>query len=314
MRKRPSSSRSSEAQPAATDSFALRLQRISTDGDRLLVAGELAGLRNGTRRFTTSEAVALLRALYVPAPANPSARLADAARKALLVRVGKEWGVSPEGRIRVSQLFAHLDVAQVEAELASTPGAVLGSVRHSVLGPTFAPQRWARPVANLTSEFPFERNVFLMTRYPDASSAGGGGPVAPLIDDMRKTISAHGLVLHLAGDRQLDDDLWGNVAAHMWACQYGIGVLEARPPNSLNYNVVIEMGAMLVTGRRCALLRDEVSAPALPTDFVGQIYKSVNLDDRRTVVEAVHGWAARDLGLGECESCPVAALTTASSN
>jgi hypothetical protein len=34
------------------------------------------------------------------------------------------------------------------------------------------------------------------------------------------------LNLHLASDRQLDDDLLGNVAAYMWACQFGIGILE----------------------------------------------------------------------------------------
>jgi hypothetical protein len=65
----------------------------------------------------------------------------------------------------------------------------------------------------------------------------------------------------------------------------------------------IEVGAMLMTGRRCALLKDK-DTPNLPTDFVGQIYKSVDFDDLAKVAEEVHLWAAEDLGLGRCEHCP----------
>jgi hypothetical protein len=101
----------------------------------------------------------------------------------------------------------------------------------------------------------------------------------------------------------IDDELFGNVGAYMWACQYGIGLLENRADRGLNYNVVIEVGAMLITGRRCALLKDR-TAPALPTDLAGQIYKPVDLDDLEGVHREAHLWASEDLGLGRCEKCP----------
>jgi len=50
------------------------------------------------------------------------------------------------------------------------------------------------------------------------------------------------------------DDLWANVAAHMWWSKYGIDFFEDRRGGGLNYNLVTEIGGMLVTGRRCALL------------------------------------------------------------
>jgi hypothetical protein len=109
----------------------------------------------------------------------------------------------------------------------------------------------------------------------------------------------------LASDRSLDDDLLGNVAAHMWACQYGIGLFENRANRDLNYNVVLEIGSMLMTGRRCALLRD-ITAPDMPSDIGGQIYKKVDLDDPQHLARAVHGWVREDLALDSCASCAAA--------
>jgi hypothetical protein len=116
-------------------------------------------------------------------------------------------------------------------------------------------------------------------------------------------LAAHGLVLHLASDRIVDEDLFGNVAAYMWACQCGIGLAEDRVGESLNYNLIAEVAAMLLAGRRCALLRDR-AAPNMPTDIIGRIYKPCDFDDLEEVGRIVHLWAAEDLGLGRCPSCP----------
>jgi len=56
----------------------------------------------------------------------------------------------------------------------------------------------------------------------------------------------------------------------------------ATPSRGVNYNLTIEVGGMLMTGRRCALLKDS-SIERLPTDLVGQIYKPVELQKPSTV-------------------------------
>lgn len=143
-----------------------------------------------------------------------------------------------------------------------------------------------------------------MTRFPESEADTSFlDPVAHVIDTLRSVLAEHGLTLHLASDRQLDDELFGNVGAYMWACRYGIGLLENRSGRGLNYNVVIELGGMLMAGRRCALLKDR-TAPTLPTDLVGHIHKPVDFDDLHAVATAVHFWASEDLGLGRCGSCP----------
>jgi hypothetical protein len=110
----------------------------------------------------------------------------------------------------------------------------------------------------------------------------------------RDVCKSHGLEFHLASDRAFSDDLWTNVAGHMWASTYGIAFFENRRGKGLNYNLTIEVGSMLITGRRCALLKDD-SISSMPTDLVGRIYKSVNLDDLQTVEKAVEGWITSDL-------------------
>jgi hypothetical protein len=106
-----------------------------------------------------------------------------------------------------------------------------------------------------------------------------------------------GLEFHLASDRAIVDDLWDNVTAHMWACRYGVALFEDRVDRGLNHNLLIEVGAMIMSGRRCALLKDG-SIDKMPTDFVGMIYKSVDLSVEETVAEVVRGWISNDLAVG----------------
>jgi hypothetical protein len=107
---------------------------------------------------------------------------------------------------------------------------------------------------------------------------------------------------HLAS-RQIVDDLWANVAAHLWGSQYAIAFFEKRTRRGLNYNLTIEVGSTLVLGRRLAILKD-VSVETLPVDLVGRIYKSVDLADADTVATALHVWCRDDLNLGRCPGCP----------
>jgi len=177
-------------------------------------------------------------------------------------------------------------------------------VVQALIDPALAPKRWSESIKRLLDQYPFESNVFCMTRFPSKpKDTTFLDPIRDVIEATRGALASHHLHLHLASDEILDEDLFANVAAHMWACKYGIGLFEDRHgKDRLNYNVVIEVGCMIMTGRSCALLKDEGS-PAMPTDFVGRIYKEVDFADLGAVASEVHAWAARDLGLGPCQSC-----------
>lgn len=239
----------------------------------------------------------LFEALRLPRPGGISQELSRLKDVGYVVRrrAGGSWSLTPEGREQLGALIRGLDVQQLEAEIATSGSAELSNVQHPLIPPEFAPIRWAGAVQRLLARYPFESNVFCMTRFP-SREPDPADPITEIISTVRSTLGEHGLTMHLASDRNAEDELFGNVAAHIWACKYGIGLFESRVDPTLNDNVLIEVGSMLVTGRRCALVKDQ-AAPGLPTDFVGHIYKSANFDDSLSIRRVVADWVNEDLGL-----------------
>jgi hypothetical protein len=273
----------------------------------VLVLGDLAARRSEAGWFSVADVAELLEDFRLPSPQRRhiSSRAADLVKARLLIERGtgrsRRWALTPSGQQQAVELLGEIDAAQLEPQLAQVPGAELGHARHTTLPPTLAPAKWVAGIARLLDRFPFETNVLCMPRFPDPDR--DDDPNQAVIDATREALAKHGLTLHLASDRIVDEDLLGNVAAYMWACQYGIGLFEDRIGKKLNYNLVTEVGAMVMAGRRCALLKDK-TAPAMPTDLIGQIYKPVDFDDLAGVTGEVHLWAAEDLGLGRCAACP----------
>lgn len=271
--------------------------------NQVLVLCKLASDRVGSR-FRKSDVDDLYDAFSLPEP-SISGILSNLRSDGFLVKRGSgqniEWVITPEGVAKAVEQLETLDQSGLIAEERKEPGADFLHALHTVLDPVFAPARWKAGISRLQEASPFDRNLFCMTRFP--SDDGLPDPVEALIDRLRRVADDHGLILHLASDRQLDDDLLSNIGAYMWGSRYGIGLLEDRREVGLNYNVVTELGAMLITGRRCALLKDR-SAPDIPTDLAGQIYKPVNFDRVDDVAGEVHRWMAKDLALDTCPSCP----------
>jgi hypothetical protein len=274
--------------PVIQTSFPFVFQTFGKAVDRVLLAGAIVGMRNGDGLFSPRDVLSFFDALRVPRPANIHRDLGLLEIENYVRRVGAHWAVTPVGRNVVQEHLQNFNEAELKAYLQGTPGSFLAHERHLVIPPELAPPKWLNAIERLTQKFPFETNVFLMTRFPeDTKDKTYLDPVLPAIPVIRNALKLHGLSLHLASERQLDDDLLGNVAAYMWSCQFGIGILEDRMARGLNYNVMTEIGAMLMTGRRCALLKDKTS-PSLPTDIIGLIYKPMDLDNTGSLTEIIH--------------------------
>ena len=283
--------------------FAYTLQALGRKGDQVLVLGLLASRQSEGGWFRPGDAIGLFREFRVPEPGNLNQTLADLAKRGLLRRHGPSkglWSLTPFGRAHVDSLGISLDAVAVERAAALAPGAVLAEGRHAVVPPIMAPAHWLDGIHRFLARHPFERNVFCITRFPKGTE---DDHLAAAIESASRTLKSHGLELHRADGTTTVDDLHGNVAAHMWACMYGIAFFEIPlGSDQLNLNVATEVGSMLMTGRRCALLRD-ATVSAMPSDLLGLIYLPVNLKKPETVDRALHRWAAKDLGLGECSRC-----------
>jgi hypothetical protein len=287
------------------DSVSLRVQRLSL-ADQVLALGRLAEARSESGRFGPSAIDELFDDLALPRPAKVSNVLArlEGTGHVSRARHGRgSWRLTPAGRAKSTALIADLDLAALVAEAASEHPALFGSTTHPLIPPSLAPPELLSPLRAFLEDHPFDSNVFGMTRFPDEQDESNPDPVATALQAARTACKAHGLEFHLASDRMIVDDLWANVAAHMWACRYGIAFFEDRTKRGINYNLTIEVGGMLVAGRRLALLKD-TSIERLPTDLVGKIYKSLDFDDLDAMASAIHLWLKDDLGLGACPQCP----------
>lgn len=85
-------------------------------------------------------------------------------------------------REAVRKLLSELDVRAIDAQLNALPGSDFAHVRHTLVTPAFAPIKSITAINRLLERFPFEQNVFLMTRFPeDASDTHYLDPVRELI-------------------------------------------------------------------------------------------------------------------------------------
>jgi hypothetical protein len=280
------------------DPVALRLQRLDLQTQTLVLAALAAD--RAEDRVTSPAAVAqLFEDFALPAPGRLGNVFAALMRKGFLTPASGRgnYKITPIGRARVSEQMSGLDVVALIAEGAIDNAPLLGRTVTSLVPFTLAPPALVQPLRGFLADHPFETNVFGMTRLPD-TRAGSHDPVGRALAVAREVCENFGLEFHLASDRAITDDVWSNVMAHMWGSRYGVGFFEDRVDRGLNYNLVTEVGAMIMTGRRVALLKDG-SIEKMPTDFVGMIYKSVDLEDASTVRNRMKDWLVEDLRIGK---------------
>jgi hypothetical protein len=289
------------------DSVGVRIQGLPP-ADQVLSLGRLAEARAQNGLFSPRGVEVLFDEIAVPGPARVTNVMGGLERKGLLMRVkvaGRQpnWRLTARGKEASQRLATDMDLAALTAEAAQRTVTYLADTAHPVIPPSLAPPELILPLRDFLLNHPFELNVFGMTRFPRSTAAAEPDPIAPALKVARKACERHGLEFHLASDRKIVDDLWPNVAAHLWGSQYSIAFFEDRSGAGLNYNLNIEVGSCLVLGRRMAVLKDR-GVKKLPTDLVGRIYQEVDLDDPQTVSTQIHTWMRDDLKLGPCEDCP----------
>jgi hypothetical protein len=283
------------------DPVGLRVQSLSIE-QQVLILGRLATGRSEQRTFVPADVNRLCDDIGLPRPSNTSYYLGKLAKTGLVTKLpAAVWKITPAGEAAVLSEVDAMDLAALLAEGRRMPLGRLGDTAHPVIPPWLAPPELLNPLRRFLNEFPFDTNVFGMTRFPDEDDGSSPDPVARALEIARSVSAEHGFTFHLASDRQIVDDLWPNVAAHLWGCRFGVAFFEDRRSVGINYNLTIEVGSALALGRRLAVLKDSSigagqAVERLPTDLTGKIYKPVDLEDDETIAAALREWFTADLG------------------
>lgn len=280
----------------------LGLQQLGSKSAQTLVVAQLAALRNSGGWFAPREVKDLFEQLRIPAPGNLAQEMARlVVRGELLKRDSSPpWSLTAVGEQRVMALMGEIS----DAPSVTPTGVELEGGRHQFIPPGLAPKIWLPALQRLNEKFPFERNIFLITRYPTRED----DLLTEVINRVKSVCEEHGFHLLRADAQHADPVLPNNVFAHMWASQYGLALLEVfgdppAKPAALNENLIFEVGSMLMIGRRCAIVRD-VGVKNVPTDMSSHIRHTAAFADPGATEAVLHEALVKDFDSPRCPKCP----------
>ena len=277
------------------ESGALKLQKLDKE-DKVLVLCALVSMQNN-RGIVTQAHVRLLSCSFaIPIPARLDGIFRNLTNHSYLMRMQKRgtYKVTPRGIELAEKERTTINNDQSDERALKSTNFRVSGMPSCFIPPSMASSPLYSPVQEFLKHHPFDNNVMGLTRYPRCDGPLTD-PVSKAISAVKRACSDQGLEFHLASDEALVDDLWGNVQAHMWSCKYGIAIFENSINEGLNDNLLIEIGAMMMSGRRCVLLKDTSSIKRMPTDLAGLLYKNVDISSEESVYCRVTDWIIHDL-------------------
>lgn len=277
------------------ENLPLQIQLFGNFTRQTLVLLHVANLQTNNEAVTPAQITALFLDLRLPPPPKVGNNLASLKNAGFAVPLAHgRWATTPLGKDRIRELMVGTSDAELASVTAHPDDALFGDMPHALLPPAMAPIQWRGGIGRFLKDHPFDRNVFGISRFPRKDHPDD--PIGEAHKACRRACKELGLEYHLASDKTVEEQLFNNVAAIMWACHYGIAIIEDTVAEGSNYNVALEVGAMLITGRPCLLLKD-ASVKKPPSDLVAHIYDSVDIKKPDTIEKAIRGWAKDRLGL-----------------
>jgi hypothetical protein len=125
---------------------------------------------------------------------------------------------------------------------------------------------------------PYERRVFIMTKYCDGANAQLDAQLQTVIDTVKDAVVARGYHPQLAAETKLHPNLWENIECQLLACGRGIAIVEDRFNPKLNPNVAMEWGWMRAM-QKPVLYLVEKSVEQVPADVAGLIKSRFDWDN-----------------------------------
>ena len=103
-------------------------------------------------------------------------------------------------------------------------------------------------------KYPYEKSVFIMTKFPDKPPKAADLELQKVIDLVRQEVTACGFTSHLASDKPYHRELFKNIELYMLGCMKGIAIVESKHSPELNPNVTMEWGWLRSTDREVLFL------------------------------------------------------------
>lgn len=135
------------------------------------------------------------------------------------------------------------------------------------------------------ADAPFERSVFVMTKYPDGADQTKDDALVRVIEAVKTAVLQAGYHPNLASDHAHQDLIWENAEVGLLGSARGVAIFERRHRDEVNPNVAMEHGWMLGMGRPVLCLR-EGNFGDLRANNQGRIVADFEWDDPEEAITA----------------------------
>jgi hypothetical protein len=139
---------------------------------------------------------------------------------------------------------------------------------------------------------PFDKSVFIMTKYPDDpnSNAQIDLELKAVIQAVCQAVEVCGYKARLATDKHYHGQLWDNVELYLLGCSRGIAIVEDKYKPELNPNIAMEWGWMRGTDRKVFYLVEKDFRKAR-ADWSGLIEQKFDwADPGRDIAAPIRAW------------------------
>jgi len=107
---------------------------------------------------------------------------------------------------------------------------------------------------------------------------------------IKNCLAIHKITALRADDIEYHIDIYPNILTYIYACSFGIAVIDRIENDDFNPNVALEIGFMLALRKKVCILKDK-NLKTLQTDLLGKLYKTFDQNEvQNTVTSAITKW------------------------
>lgn len=146
------------------------------------------------------------------------------------------------------------------------------------------PKEIEREVLQIKKEFEGKKIAFLIMQF------GASRFHNDIYDNIQKILIKKNIVVLRADYKEYHADLYYNILSYIYAADFGIAVFERIDDDLFNPNVAFEVGFMFALNKKVCLLKEK-TLRSLPTDIVGKLYKSFDLNNiAESLEKSINKW------------------------
>lgn len=111
-----------------------------------------------------------------------------------------------------------------------------------------------------------------------------------IYNHLQKSLIKKNIIVLRADYKEYHPDLYYNILSYIYASDFGIAVFERIDDDLFNPNVAFEVGYMFALNKPVCLLKEK-TMKNLPTDIIGKLYKTFDLNDlEKSIENSINKW------------------------